>query len=66
MVTAFAPQRSRPRLGPAASLTAAARGLALAGLMLAELGLLAVLLAVVFLIVVGAGVLTADRGLPGI
>ena len=64
MVTAFAPQRSRPRLGPSASLTAAARGLALAGLTLAELGLLAVLLAAVFLTAVGFGVLIVGNGGP--
>ena len=62
MVTAFAPQRSRPRLGPAASLTATARGLALAGLMLAELGLLAVLLVAVLLTAVGFGVLIVGNG----
>jgi Putative sensor len=66
MVTAISRQRSRPRLGPVASLTAAAQGLALVGLMVAGLALLAVLLAAVGLPVVGVGVLIADRGLPGI
>ena len=65
MVTAILPQRSRPRLGPVASLVAATRGLALAGLVLAELGLVAVLFVALGLTAVGFRVLIVGSGDPG-
>jgi signal transduction histidine kinase len=62
MVTAIPVRRVRPRLGPAAGLTAAARGLAFFGLMLAGLGLLLVVLATVGLTALGFGVLIVGNG----
>jgi signal transduction histidine kinase len=57
MITAIPVRRTRPSLGPAASLVAAARGLAFFGLMLAEAGLLVVILAAPGLVALGSSAL---------
>jgi signal transduction histidine kinase len=64
MVTAIPLRRERPRLGLAAGLTAAARGLGFCGLMLAGLGLLLAVLAALGLIVVIVGLAIRDQGGP--
>jgi signal transduction histidine kinase len=58
MVTAIPVRRTRPRLGPVASLQAVARGLAFFGLALAGLGLLLVILAAPCLVALGLSYLT--------
>ena len=65
MVTAIPVRHPRPRLGLAASLTAAARGLAFFGLTLAGFGLFIVVLAALFLIGLGAGVALVGNGASG-
>ncbi len=57
IVTAIPVRRSRPRLGPVASVAAAARGLAFFGLMLAGVGLLVVILAAPGLVALGTSAL---------
>jgi len=64
MVTANPLRRERPRLGLAAGVTAAVRGLGFCGLMLAGLGLLLAVLAVLGLIVVSVGLAIRDQGEP--
>jgi signal transduction histidine kinase len=64
MVTAIPLRRERPRLGLAAGLTAAARGLGFCGLMLAGLGLLLAVLVVLALIVASVALAIRDQGEP--
>jgi signal transduction histidine kinase len=64
MVSAIPLRRERPRLGLAAGLTAAARGLGLCGLMLAGLGLALAALAAFGLVALGVALLIQDRGGP--
>ena len=64
MVSAIPLRRERPRLGLAAGLTAAARGLGFCGLMLAGLGLLLAVLAALGLIVVSVALAIRDQGEP--
>jgi signal transduction histidine kinase len=64
MVSAIPLRRERPRLGLAAGLTAAARGLGFCGLMLAGLGLLLAILAPLGLIVLSVGLAIRDQGEP--
>jgi signal transduction histidine kinase len=65
MVTEIPVRRPRPRLGLAAGLTAAARGLAFFGLVLAGLGLLTVVLVALFLTGLGAGIGLVGNGAGG-
>ncbi len=64
MATAIPARRARPRLGLAAGLTDAARGLAFCGLMLAGLGLLLAVLAALGLAAVSVALLVQDQGHP--
>jgi signal transduction histidine kinase len=64
MITAIPVRRSRPRLGLAAGLTAATRGLGFCGIMLAGLGLLLAVLAPLGLIVVSVSLAIRDQGEP--
>jgi signal transduction histidine kinase len=64
MVTVNPLRRERPRLGLAAGVTAAVRGLGFCGLMLAGLGLLLAVLAVLGLIVLSVGLAIRDQGGP--
>jgi signal transduction histidine kinase len=64
MVSAIPLRRERPRLGLAAGLAAAARGLGFCGLMLAGLGLVLAVLAVLGLIVAIVGLAIRDQGEP--
>jgi signal transduction histidine kinase len=63
-VTAIPVRRSRPRLGLAAGLTAATRGLAFCGLMLAGLGLLLAVLAALAMGALSVALVIQDQGRP--
>jgi signal transduction histidine kinase len=64
MATAFPVRRARPRLGLAAGLTAAVRGLAFSGLMLAGLGLMLAVLAALGLAALSVALVVQDQGRP--
>jgi signal transduction histidine kinase len=64
MATAFPVRRARPRLGLAAGLTAAVRGLAFSGLMLAGLGLMLAALAALGLAALSVALVVQDQGQP--
>ena len=64
MATAFPVRRARPRLGLAAGLTAAVRGLAFSGLMLAGLGLMLAVLAALGLVALSVALVVQDQGGP--
>ena len=64
MATAFPVRRARPRLGLAAGLTAAVRGLAFSGLMLAGLGLVLAVLAALGLVALSVALVVQDQGRP--
>jgi signal transduction histidine kinase len=64
MATAIPARRTRPRLGPAEGLTAAARGLAFSGLLLAEVGLVLAVLAALGLAALSVALVVQDQGHP--
>ena len=64
MATAIPARRARPRLGLAAGLTAAVRGLAFSGLMLAGLGLVLAVLAALGLVALSVALVIQDQGQP--